>query len=110
MSYIKYGGRAYLGIIQNHNPLITGIYHFYSMIRNVDKQLFLSLRDEWLWQSNRQIPINIFIKEDWKPFRAVLKTFNSKDVELEFGPCLNIRDIAVKRIKKKSITLIRRID
>jgi len=110
MSYITYGSRGYLGIIQNHNPVITGIYHFDSLIRNVDKQLFLSLGDEWWWQSNRQIPINIFIKEDWKPFRAVLKTFNSKDVELEFGPCLNIRDIAVKRIKKKSITLIRRID
>jgi len=110
MSYITYGGKGYLGIIQNHNPVITGIYHFDSLINDADKQIFLNLGDEWWWQSNRQIPINVFIKDDWKPFRTVLKTFNSKDVELVFGPCVNLRDIAFKRTKKKSITLVRRIN
>ncbi len=110
MSYITYGGRGYLGIIQNHNPTITGIYHFDSLITPEEKMLFLQLGDEWWWQSNRQIPINVFIKDDWKPFRDVLKTFNSKDVEIEFGPCVNLRDIAIKRTKKKSITLVRKVD
>jgi len=110
MSYITYGGNGYLGIIQNHNPTITGIYHFDSLVQNKDKQQFLELGSEWWWQSNRQIPINIFVKEDWRPFRAILKTFNSKDVDLEFGPCVNLRDIAIRRTKKKSITLVRRID
>jgi hypothetical protein len=110
MSYITYGGHGYLGIIQNHNPVITGIYHFDSLTNDTEKQTFLTLGDEWWWQSNRQIPINIFIKADWKPFRNVLKTFNSKDVEIEFGPCVNLREIAIKRTKKKSITLVRKID
>jgi len=110
MSYVTYGGSGYLGIIQNHNPVITGMYHFDSLTNDADKQLFLTLGDEWWWQSNRQIPINIFIKEDWRPFKVILKTFNSKDVEIEFGPCVNLREIALKRTKKKSITLIRKID
>ena len=110
MSYVTYGGNGYLGIIQNHNPSITCMYHFDSLTRDEDKQIFLTLGDEWWWQSNRQIPINIFIKEDWRPFRYILKTFNSKDVEIEFGPCVNLREIALKRTKKKSITLIRKID
>ena len=109
MSYITYGGHGYLGIIQNHNPAITGLYHFDSLVQTEDKKTFLTLGDEWWWQSNRQIPINVFIKEDWRPFRSVLKTFNSKDVAIEFGPCVNLRDIALKRTKKKSITLVRRI-
>ena len=109
MSYILYGGNGYLGIIQNHNPVITGMYHFDSLSADEDKQLFLTLGDEWWWQSNRQIPINIFIKDDWRPFRAILKTFNSKDVEIEFGPCVNLREIGHKRTKKKSITLVRKI-
>jgi hypothetical protein len=88
MSYITYGGHT----------------------NDTEKQTFLTLGDEWWWQSNRQIPINIFIKADWKPFRNVLKTFNSKDVEIEFGPCVNLREIAIKRTKKKSITLVRKID
>jgi hypothetical protein len=110
MSYITYGGEGYLGIIQNHNPVITGIYHFDSLTSDQSKQIFLTLGDEWWWQSNRQIPINIFIKADWKPFSHTLKTFNSKDVEIEFGPCVNLREIAIKRTKKKSITLIRKVD
>lgn len=110
MSYITYGGQGYLGIIQNHNPLITGIYHFDSLVTDEAKQLFLSLGDEWWWQSNRKLPINIFIKKDWKPFRVILKTFNSKDVEIEFGHHVNLRDIAQKRTKKKSITLVRKFE
>jgi len=110
MSYITYGGRGWLGIIQNHNPVITGIYHFDSLITVESKQLFLALGDEWWWQSNRKIPINIFIKKDFKPFRQILKTFNSKDVEIEFGSYVNLRDIAQKRTKKKSITLVRKLD
>ncbi len=109
MSYVTYGGNGYLGIIQNHNPVITGLYHFDSLLSDEDKQLFLALGDEWWWQSNRQIPINIFIKDDWRPFRAILKTFNSKDVEIEFGPSVNLREIALRRTKKKSITLIRKM-
>lgn len=109
MSYITYGGRGYLGIIQNHNPVITGIYHFDSLVTNESKQLFLTLGDEWWWQSNRKLPINIFIKEDWRPFREILKTFNSKDVTIEFGHYVNLREIAQKRTKKKSITLVRKV-
>lgn len=108
MSYITYGGRGYLGIIQNHNPSITGIYHFDSLVTVESKQLFLQLGDEWWWQSNRKLPINIFIKKDWKPFSPILKTFNSKDVEIEFGHYVNLREIAHKRSKKKSITLVRK--
>jgi len=110
MSYVTYGGQSYLGIIQNHNPVLTGIYHFDSLVTDESKLLFLSLGDEWWWQSNRKLPINIFIKKDWRPFRSILKTFNSKDVEIEFGHCVQMRDIAQKRTKKKSITLIRKFD
>ena len=36
-----------------------------------------------------------------------IKTFNSKDVEVVFGPTVNLSEIAEKRIKRKSIQLIR---
>jgi len=109
MSYITYGGRGYLGVIQNSNTVLTCIYHFDALITTESKQLFLTLGDEWWWQSNRKIPINVFLKGDWKPFTGILKTFNSKDVDVEFGPCINLRDIAQKRTKKKSITLVRKV-
>ena len=40
-------------------------------------------------------------------FRTLIKTFNSKDIEVLFGPITNLGDIAEKRIKRKSIQLVR---
>lgn len=41
------------------------------------------------------------------PFRPIIKTFNSKDVNIVFGPTVNLSEIAEKRIKRKSIQLVR---
>ena len=40
-------------------------------------------------------------------YRSYIKTFNSKDTEIIFGPVVNLGEIAEKRIKRKSIQLIR---
>jgi hypothetical protein len=40
-------------------------------------------------------------------FRYAIKTFNSKDVDLVFGPAVNLSEIAEKRIKRKVIQLVR---
>ena len=40
-------------------------------------------------------------------FKYSIKTFNSKDIELIFGPSVNLSEIAEKRIKRKSIQLVR---
>jgi hypothetical protein len=43
------------------------------------------------------------------PFRVYIKTFNSKDIEVVFGPIVNLGEIAEKRVKRKSIQLVRRV-
>lgn len=47
------------------------------------------------------------MKKEMQVFKYAIKTFNSKDVELIFGPSVNLSDIAEKRVKRKSIQLIR---
>jgi hypothetical protein len=69
----------------------------------------LSLGETWWWESNRLIPINVFLKQDWVNFRVCLRTMNSKDVEIKMGPYVSLKEMAAKRSKRKSITLIRRI-
>jgi hypothetical protein len=73
------------------------------------KQQFLELAETWWWESNRLIPINVFLKAEWTPFRAVVKTMNSKDVEIKFGPQVSLKEIAAKRSKRRSITLVRKL-
>jgi hypothetical protein len=70
----------------------------------------LDLAAVWWWESNRSIPINIFLKRDWDPFKACLKTFSNKDLEVLHGPVCSLSDIAKKKTKRKSITLVRRLD
>ena len=40
---------------------------------------------------------------------AVVKTMNSKDVDIKFGPHVSLREIAAKRSKRRSITLVRKL-
>jgi len=57
--------------------------------------------------SNRKIPINIFLRQEMLIYRTFIKTFNVKDVEVIFGPVLNLADLTEKRAKRKSIQLVR---
>jgi hypothetical protein len=97
----------YVGIIINYDLQVTSIYDFGILKADLDKQRFLELGEIWWWESNRKIPINIFLKADMMAFRPVIKTFNSKDVTVMFGPTVNLGDIAEKRVKRKSIQLVR---
>lgn len=104
---IECGNEEYVGIIINNDIQVTSIYDFGCIRSDLDKKRFLELGETWWWESNRKIPINIFLKADMLPFRPIIKTFNSKDVNIIFGPTVNLSDIAEKRIKRKSIQLVR---
>ena len=109
ISYITYGGNDYIGIIQNSDEIITSIYDYAALRTLAQKTRFLELADQWWWESNRLVPINVFLKADWVEFRICLKTFNSKDVSIQHGPYISLKEIASKRSKRRSITLIRKV-
>ena len=109
LSFVTYGGNDYIGIIQNSDELITTIYD-YALLKGLEqKTRYLELADQWWWESNRLLPINVFLKQDWVEFRVCLKTFNSKDVAIQHGPYVSLKEIAQKRSKRRSITLVRRV-
>lgn len=105
-----YASTEYVGIIQNKDDAITTIYDFGSIQDLGQKQQFLELANVWWWESNRSIPINIFLKSEWDPFKVYLKTFVNKDLEILHGPVCSLVDMARKKSKRKSITLVRRVD
>jgi hypothetical protein len=105
-----YASTEYVGIIQNKDDAITTIYDFGSIQDTDLKREFLELANVWWWESNRSIPINIFLKSEWDPFKIYLKTFVNKDLEIVHGPVCSLVDMARKKSKRKSITLVRRVD
>lgn len=108
ISVINHVDREYIGIIINQDQQVTSIYDYTAIRTDSEKQRFLELGEAWWWESNRQIPINIFLAKEILDFRYVIKNFSTKDVKVLFGPCTSLNDIIVKRIKRKSITLLRK--
>lgn len=105
-----YANAEYVGIVQNRDDSVTTIYDFGAVLDQSDKMEFLELANTWWWESNRSIPINIFLRKDWEKFRGTLRTFVNKDLEILHGPVCSLMDIARKKSKRKSITLVRRLD
>jgi hypothetical protein len=109
ISVIVHVSHEYVGIIINQDAQVTSMYDYSAIKTDEEKQRFLELGEAWWWESNRQIPINIFLAREIIDFRYVIKNFSTKDVKLMHGPCTSLNDIIVKRIKRKSITLVRKI-
>lgn len=105
-----YANTEYVGIIQNQDDVVTTIYDFGSIQGLGEKQRFLELANVWWWESNRSIPINIFLKGEWDLFKPYLRTFTNKDLEILHGPVCSLSEMARKKSKRKSITLVRRVD
>jgi hypothetical protein len=110
ISLCVYASTEYVGIIQNQDDAVTTIYDFGAIQDVTAKRRFLELANIWWWESNRSIPINIFLKAEWDPFRGYIRTFVNKDLEILHGPVCSLSEMARKKSKRKSITLVRRVD
>tara|TARA_B110000503_G_C7075942_1_gene382897 strand:- start:59 stop:430 length:372 start_codon:yes stop_codon:yes gene_type:complete len=108
LSIVQYGGNEYIGIISNQDQYVTSVYVYTSIRSDEDRSLFLELGDVWWWESNRMIPINIFLKGEFERFRYCITTMNSKDVVVTLGPVVNLNNLSVKRVKRKNVQLVRR--
>ncbi len=105
-----YANTEYIGVVQNRDDAVTTIYDFGAVLDHTAKLEFLELASQWWWESHRSIPINIFLRRDWDKFRVTLRTFVNKDLEILHGPVCSLADLARKKSKRKSITLVKRID
>lgn len=107
ISVINYGDLEYVGIIINQDQHVTSFYDLNSIRTPEEKAKFLEIGEIWWWESNRQFPINIFCREQIHPFSYAIKTFNSKDTRIVLGPVVNLMNLTLKRVKRKSVQLVR---
>ena len=108
ISVVTYGGNEYVGIIANQDQYVTTMFVYTDLKTNKEKERLLELGSVWWGEANRMIPINIFLREDMKNFNYCLLTMNSKDVKVTIGPVTNINNLTVKRVKRKSVQLVRK--
>jgi len=105
----SYANQDYVGIVQNRDDMVTTIYDYGSIVDNDIKEKFLELGEVWWWESNRLIPINLFLKNEWTMFRPYLRTFNNKSLVIVHGPICSMNELSKRRSKRRSITLVKRM-
>lgn len=110
LSVCRYAEEEHVGIIQNRDALITSFYDFGLLPTAEHKELFLQLGETWWWESNRSVPINIFLRNEWAVFKPFTKTFTNKTLEILSGPTTSLNEIVHTKRKRKSFTLVRKVD
>ena len=105
---VTYGQKEFVGIINNQDNFVTSMYVYTDLMEDAEKKAFMELGEAWWWESNRMIPISIFMRKEMERFRHILTTMNSKDVKVVMGPTVNLNNLSVKRVKRKSVQLIRK--
>lgn len=109
LSFVKYSHTDYIGVIQNHDGDLVSMYAFNKLKTEEHKKRFLELADIWWWESNRLIPINIFLKGDWRDFAYSLVTLSAKDIKELQGHCVCLNNLASKRTKRRVVQLVRKL-
>ena len=107
ISVVEYGGQEYVGVINNQDNSITSMY-IYEAIHTHSRERFVELCKTWWWESNRMIPIGIFLRKELEIFKNVLMMMNTKDVKVKIGPVTSLSNLAMKRSKRKSVQLVRK--
>lgn len=112
--FLTYGtirDEEYLGIVGNADNQFISMYVLGFIPSEQGRKLLLQFGNEWWWDSNRKIPINVFIKDPrFKLFRPCLRMFSAKDFNIVKGPTVSLAETMNRRIRKRQITLVRKID
>ena len=82
ISVIVHVSHEYVGIIINQDAQVTSMYDYSAIKTDEEKQRFLELGEAWWWESNRQIPINIFLAREILDFRYVINKVDMQHLDL----------------------------
>jgi hypothetical protein len=107
LTIVQYLGQEYIGIIQNCDNQFVSIYILDGTFSTEMKLDFLKCGDTWWWESNRSIPINLFLKTEFSKFKPWLRTFAKKEAEIIEGPTVNLYDLINRKLKRRTIQLVK---
>ena len=110
LTVILYLKQEYIGIVQNADNLFLNMYVLNPNFTDEIKSDFLECGEIWWWSSNRGIPINIFLGKKFEKFKPCLKVFARKECDIVRGPIVDLNNMMSKRVKRRTITLIKNVD
>ena len=110
LTMISYLKNIYVGIIQNADASFISMYVLTPNYSEEQKLEFLACGEDWWYESNRAIPINLFLKNRFVQFKPYLRVFARKECTIMGGPMINLTEISNKRLKRRTIILVKSDD
>ena len=110
LTLIHYLNNEYIGIVQNSDQSYISMYVLDSGFTPEMKALFVECGESWWWDSNRTIPINLFLNKKFSQFKPSLRTFVIKETKVICGPLVSLHDLCNKRVKRRTIQVIKPLD
>ena len=107
---IEFSQEEFVDIVQNKDAQILSFYDIEKCRNDEEKKVLLELGDLWWWESNRLLPIDVFLFQEMQEFRHCLRTFVLKETEVLFGPVTSMQNILKKRIKRRTVQLVKKVD
>ena len=107
---IEFSQEEFVGIVQNKDAQILSFYDIEKCRNDEEKKVLLELGDLWWWESNRLLPIDVFLFQEMQEFRHCIRTFVLKETEVLFGPVTSMQNILKKRIKRRTVQLVKKVD
>ena len=105
---VRYGNDEFIGIVANADGTVFNMYCWDLIKSDKEKLNFIKLGEEWWFESNHSIPINILLLNRWK-FQNVLRSLNYKNVEVVYGPVTSFGNLIKKRSKRRNIQLLKKM-
>ena len=108
LTMVRYGNDEFIGIVANADGTVFNMYCWDLIKSDKEKLNFIKLGEEWWFESNHSIPINILVVNRWK-FQNVLRSLNYKNVEVVYGPVTSFGNLIKKRSKRRNIQLLKKM-
>lgn len=108
LSCVRAAEIEFVCIIQNADDKILSFYDFNAIREANEKNLFLELGEIWWHESNRILPINIFLKGQMESYKPYIRTVQVKNTDILFGPITSLNNLFQKRIKRRQIQLVKK--
>lgn len=107
ITVLECDGEQYIGVLKIKSKQYITLYCFNNMPEDQKKEL-IDLAQQWWWQSNRAIPISLFMREEMEDYEKYTLRFNTDSCTNIQGPLISLSELPTKRIKRRNIALKRK--
>lgn len=107
LTFLQVGDTAVLGVVQNVSPHVVNVFDFARLRTEEHRRDFLRLAEEWWFESNTQVPIDVFLAGKFDHLLHCLRFYPRTAVLKIEGPQINLDELYKRRIRRRRTEFIR---